>query len=206
MVQRTLSPPFALREPPRLSSFLRYVVSYGTRCSVFFCDELTEVGCSTSRVSSSFSTCFFPVFVFLQFRFLVLSSSHTSVFGVFLGNAADYSIFLVSCMFGLTRLAGLCVFTLHSMLPVVVDASSFAGDYFLGSARASCCLAWAPTAVLILLYGIWQARISVESEPPSRVVNTASLLQVVLTNFLTTGECCLLVEVDSARTRRESRG
>ena len=60
VVQRTLSPPFALREPPRLSSFLRYVVSYGTRCSVFLLclDELTEVGCSTSRVSSSFSTCF----------------------------------------------------------------------------------------------------------------------------------------------------
>ena len=43
VVLRTLSPPFALREPPRLSSFLRYVVSYGTRCSVFFCDELTDV-------------------------------------------------------------------------------------------------------------------------------------------------------------------
>ena len=65
-------------------------------------------------------------------------------------------------------------------------------------------LAWAPTAVPILLYGIWLAYISVE--PHNRVVNTASLLQVVLTNFLTTGECCLLVEVDSARTRRESRG
>ena len=44
-----------------------------------------------------------------------------------------------------------------------------------------------------------------ESEPPSRVVNTPSLLQVVLTNFLPTGECCLLVEVDSARTHRESQ-
>ena len=41
--------------------------------------------------------------------------------------------------------------------------------------RCSCSLAWAPTAFLILLYGIWLARFFVGSEPPSRVVNTASL-------------------------------
>ena len=58
---------------------------------------------------------------------------------------------------------------------------------------------------MVLLYGIWLAHISVESESPSRVVNTSSLLQVVLTNFLTTGEYCLLVEIDSARTHRESQ-
>ena len=33
--QCTLSPFFVLREPPRLSSFLHHVVSYGTRCSFF---------------------------------------------------------------------------------------------------------------------------------------------------------------------------
>ena len=59
---------------------------------------------------------------------------------------------------------------------------------------------------MILLYGIWLARISVELEPPSRVVNTASLLQVVLTDFLTTGEHPCFIEVDRAQTRRESRG
>ena len=37
LVLSTFSLPFALCEPPRLSSFLRYVVSYGTRCSFFFC-------------------------------------------------------------------------------------------------------------------------------------------------------------------------
>ena len=54
VVQSTLSLPFALCEPPRLSSFLRYVASYGTRCSFFFCGLTFE---------------YFFVFFFLFARF-----------------------------------------------------------------------------------------------------------------------------------------
>ena len=46
--------PFALGEPPRLSSFLRYVVSYGTRFSFFLCGLTFE---------------YFFVFFFLFARF-----------------------------------------------------------------------------------------------------------------------------------------
>ena len=104
-------------------------------------------------------------------------------------------------MFGPTRLAGLCVFAMHAMLPVVVGASSFAGDYFLGSARASelvsvkvCVLPCVGADCSSDPY-VWYLTGShfrgIRATQPC-CAYSFSVAGSVLTNFLTTGEYACL--------------
>ena len=103
-----------------------------------------------------------------------------------------------------SRLTGLRILSFYATLAWMVRTPSLEFIYWgqqerRSSYRSRC--SCKPCVVLILLHGIWLAYISVESERPSRVFSVAGCVDEFLDNWW----ICLLVDVDSARTRRESQ-